>query len=316
MQNDFDGLPSFDGLKTFLAVCRRMSMTGAGQALHLTQSAVSRQVQALERSLGIQLFQRRHRGIALTAAGQSLRDLVEPWSEELARFRAAYGAARPAPVTVTASVGVTALWLLPRLAAFNTAHPDVDLRIAAHNRVVDLEVEEIDLAIRYSQSAPGGDAELMFNDAILPVAAPQLGSAFGEAAALLDHPLIEFDDRARPWLTWSDWLSALQLPTAKAPRLLRFNHYDQVIQAALEGQGVALGRLPLVRPLVQQGRLVSPDWQPKKNEFGYWMLKRKRLRPEADAVARWLVLEASAEKSHAAGYPGRQACAPSSSVPR
>lgn len=294
MQVDADGTPSFDGLKTFLAVCRRMSITGAGQVLHLSQSAVSRQVQALERSLGVQLFQRRHRGIALTAAGQSLRDLVEPWSEELARFRANYGAARPAPVTVTASVGVTALWLLPRLAAFNTAHPDIDLRIAAQNRVVELESEDIDLAIRYSRSAPAGDADLMFHDAILPVAAPQLRPAFDEPARLLDHPLIEFDDRARPWLAWSEWLSALQLPTVPPPRLLRFNHYDQVIQAALEGQGVALGRLPLVAPLVKQGRLVIPGWPPRENEFGYWMLKRKRLRPEADAVAQWLVSEASA----------------------
>lgn len=297
MQRDFDGTPSFDGLKTFLAVCRRMSMTGAGQALNLTQSAVSRQIQALERSLGIQLFQRRHRGIALTAAGQSLRDLVLPWSEDLARFRAEYGTARSAPVTVTASVGVTALWLLPRLGSFNTANPAIDLRIAAHNRVVDLEAEDIDLAIRYSQSAPGGDAVIMFTDAILPVAAPQLRSAFDEPARLLEHALIEFDDRARPWLTWSEWLSALQLPPAPPPRMLRFNHYDQVIQAALEGQGVALGRLPLVGPLVQQGRLVTPAWPARKNDFGYWMLRRKRLRPEAEAVAQWLLSEASSRSS-------------------
>ncbi|MEX0899787.1 MAG: LysR substrate-binding domain-containing protein [Gammaproteobacteria bacterium] len=298
MRDELNGVPSFDGLKTFLAVCRRMSITGAGEALHLTQSAVSRQIQSLERSLGVQLFRRQHRGIKLTSAGQSLRDLVGPWSDELARFCATHGTARLAPVTVTASVGVTALWLLPRLAAFNNAHPDIDLRIAAHNRVVDLESEDVDLAVRYSQGAPAGDAILMFGDTILPVAAPELKSAFKSSSGILEHPLIEFDDRARPWLTWNEWLSILELPTTPPPRLLRFNHYDQVIQAALEGQGIALGRLPLVRPLIQQGRLVAPAWKPRKSDFGYWLLTRKRLRPEAETVMEWLMQEANAEQNY------------------
>lgn len=152
-------------------------------------------------------------------------------------------------------------------------------------------------ALNLTQSAVSRQIQALFTDVILPVAAPQLRSAFDEPARLLEHALIEFDDRARPWLTWSEWLSALQLPPAPPPRMLRFNHYDQVIQAALEGQGVALGRLPLVGPLVQQGRLVTPAWPARKNDFGYWMLRRKRLRPEAEAVAQWLLSEASSRPS-------------------
>lgn len=272
----FTSLPPLDALKGFVAAARRRSITAAAEELCLTQSAVSRQIQSLEERLGTALFVRGNRSIALTDAGERLYALAWPWLQELAELSASLKAATQArPVTISASIGVAALWILPRLGAFQALHPHIDVRLAASNRLLELEREGVDLAIRYcdARQAPHGALHL-FDELIVPVASPAVAaSAFRSRAGLLEQVLLDLDDTGRSWLKWPLWLRERGLER-QAPRgYLHFNQYDQVIHAALEGHGVAIGRLALVEPMLRAGRLHALDGEVRKvAQRGYWLV--------------------------------------------
>lgn len=294
MDNDLLGLPPLDALRGFVAVARRMSITLAAQDLCLTQSAVSRQIQSLEEHLGAPLFIRRHRALALTEAGEQLLHIASPWLQRLGEFTHSLRQdGRLRPVTITASIGVTALWILPRLGAFQAAHPHIDVRVAANNRLLELEPEGIDLAIRYCREAqaPRGAIRL-FDEDIVPVASKSVAvSAFGRGNELSQQVLLELDDRGRPWLRWSDWLQRRGLPTPGPKAYLLFNQYDQVIQAAIEGHGVALGRIGLVLPMLKDGRLVAqPGNNVESSDYAYWLIETSNTRrPEVTALRDWIM---------------------------
>lgn len=291
-------LSSLDLIRGFVAVGRRMSITLAAQDLCLTQSAVSRQIRALEEQLGVPLLVRGHRCVSFTVEGARLfrigDSVVQQLQDVLGDIQAA-GELRP--VTVSASIGVTGLWLLPRLSRFQQRHPGVDLRVSANNRVADLRNESIDLAIRYAtaQSVPKGAVRL-FGEFLVPVAHPALklkALRSGQAVSRLN--LLEFDDPQHPWLQWADWLDAAGWPDAKPKAVLHFNQYDQVIQAALAGQGVALGRLALIQPLLDQGKLVrlAPVSQSEGSTHAYWLIQADDYpRQEVRQVADWIAAEA------------------------
>jgi DNA-binding transcriptional LysR family regulator len=298
MPNRLLDLPSLDLLRNFVAVGRRMSITLAAQDMCLTQSALSRQVQALEASLGYRLLVRGHRCIEFTGEGRRLFRSADAMLEQLGDVVASLhpGDARR-PVTISASIGVTALWLLPRLNAFQQAAPQVDVRLAASNRFVDLEREQVDWSLRYCrpQDAPDGALRL-FDEALVPVAHPALAvAAIEEPGRLRRQVLLEFDDVSRPWLQWRDWLRDAGAGGVKPKGMLRFNQYDQVVQAALAGQGVALGRLELVRPLLEQGKLALATMLPPiASDYGYWLIRRRDgVGADVATVAEWITAEAS-----------------------
>lgn len=297
MPNQLLDLPPLGLLRSFVAVGRRMSITLAAQDLCLTQSALSRQVQALEASLGCRLLVRGHRSIEFTGEGRRLFRSADAMLEQLGDVVASL---RPSdarrPVTISASIGVTALWLLPRLNAFQQAAPHIDVRLAASNRFVDLEREQVDLSLRYCrpQDAPEGALRL-FDESLAPVAQPALAvMAIEDAAQLRRQVLLEFDDVSRPWLQWRDWLHGAGRDHPAPKGMLRFNQYDQVVQAALAGQGVALGRLELVRPLLEQGRLaLASALPPAVSDYSYWLIQRREPGADAAAVGAWIRDEAS-----------------------
>lgn len=297
MRNPLLSLPPLDAIRGFVAVARRMSITLAAQDLCLTQSAVSRQIQALEEQLGTPLFVRKHRGIELTDAGDRLFQLAAPWFDRLTEFaQSAKQGERPRPVTITATIGVTSLWLLPRLGAFQASHPQIDVRVAANNRVLDIKQEGIDLAIRYclETDAPQGAIRL-FGEKVAPVAHKTVAAlAFPNRESLLGQVFLELDERTLPWLRWSEWLNASGSTDAQPKTYLYFNQYDQVIQAALEGHGVALGRLGLILPLLKDGRLVAQvDAQLGMSDFAYWLTGfDDTARQEVQVFADWIVREA------------------------
>ncbi|WP_413675140.1 LysR substrate-binding domain-containing protein [Massilia cellulosiltytica] len=293
-------LPPLDLLRTFVAVGRRMSITLAAQDLCIVQSAVSRQIQALEATLGCRLFVRGYRSIEFTPEGRHLFRNADPMLEQLGSVIAMLRPAAERPcITITATIGVTALWLLPRLGAFQRASPDIDVRVAATNRVMDLDRDGMDLALRYcpDAAAPGGAVRL-FSEILIPVAHPSLGvSAIEEPAQLRGHVLIDYDDSSRPWLQWKHWLRGAghKTGTSGNGRLL-FNQYDQAVQAALAGQGVALGRLALVGNLLAEGKLaVATARPPVTTDHGYWLLARPGADSRALAAVRdWILAEAAA----------------------
>lgn len=305
MNNALARLPSLDLLRGFVAVARRLSVTQAAADLFLTQSAVSRQIRALEDHLGRPLFIRQHRALALTADGERLYRLSDAWLTQLgAQIDAMRQRTGLPPVTLTATIGAVSLWLLPRLGEFQAAHPGIDVRVSAGNRLVDLEREGIDLALRYGPAnSQLPEALRLFDEQMVVVASPALGlQPELEANDFAKLTLLEYDDAARPWMDWTEWLAALGLSAAQAkPRArLAFSQYDQVIFAALAGHGVALGRAPLVAAMLADGRLVAlhPRAAPLRPDFAYWLIPRQG----ADTASRhhlvaWLVAEAACTRA-------------------
>jgi DNA-binding transcriptional LysR family regulator len=298
-------LPSLDLLKAFEAAARHLSFTRAGAELFLSQSAMSRQIQQLERQLGTPLFIRRTRALLLTDAGRRYyRDV----SQALHQLRQAGAGLRAAPdsrvVTVTTAMTCASLWLVPRLADFQQQHPEIEVRVAADNQVRDLERDRLDVAIRYSpRKTAGPGAVRLFGERVAPVCSPLL---------LKKHPLRRPEDLARfvllhfddpdnltPWLAWESWFGAINKPPVTPRGVLRFSHYDMALRAATSGQGVALGRLPLIQPMLDDGALIEPLAASRHSvdtrDRAYWLITApdSRERPEVRTFMQWLRAQAA-----------------------
>ena len=300
MSNDLLALNGLmEPLRGFVAVGRTMSITRAAEALCLTQSAVSRQVQALEQRLGVPLLRRGHRSLAFTDDGERLfrsADLALHQLQDTVTAIAAVATSRP--VTLSASIGVTSLWLIPQLGPFQQAHAGADLRLVAGNHLIDLRAENVDLAIRYcSRSDAPPDAHRLFTESLAPVARPAPGMrALRRAADLDDRVLLEFDDPKRPWLRWSSWLDARGW-TARPKAVLRFNQYDQVVYAAMAGQGIALGRMPLLGHWIDENylKVLDKPRPPAGSDHAYWLLQATPVsRSAVSTVVDWLMRHAQA----------------------
>lgn len=287
--------PSLDLLKGFVAVARRMSITQAADDLGLTQSGMSKQVRTLEEALGVRLLHRGYRQITLTEEGQRLFRAADGAIGQLQDALATATTRLRRPVTVTASTGVAALWLLPRLADFQKSHADVDLRVMATNTTIaDLAAEQIDLAIRYCSpdQAPHGAVRL-FGETLAPVASPLLDiRALDSSNTLSRQVLLEFDDARRHWLRWENWLAAAGWSPDQCQGILRFNQYDQAILAAVAGQGIAIGRLELLAPMLADGRLrvlETPHAGPASH-YACWLVQASaHPRREVRHVIDWIM---------------------------
>ncbi|MEP6656131.1 MAG: LysR substrate-binding domain-containing protein [Betaproteobacteria bacterium] len=307
MQSVLRKLPSLDFLKGFEAAGRLLSFTRAGDELFLTQSALSRQVQALEEGLGVKLFVRKHRALVLTPTGaQFHRDVVDVLRMIALAAEAARGAVRSPGLRLSTSVSFASLWIIPRLSGFRARQPDVEVYVSADDRVVDLTRGEVDVAVRYlhESRAPEGSVRL-FGERMLPVASPKLlrrpGVTLSRPSDLARHVLLHLaDPEARmPWLDWRAWLAANGQAALKPAGSLRFTLYDQVIQAAVGGQGVALGRIPLVAEHLRDGRLVAPFPKRYDSARGYFVIAAPHAAERADVAAfiAWLGEEAHREAS-------------------
>jgi DNA-binding transcriptional LysR family regulator len=289
-------LPSLDLMRGFVAVGRRLNITLAAEDLSLTQSAVSKQIQALEQRLGVALFVRGHRSIRFTEQGEALflaADEALRQIEDAILSLPRAGEARA--VTLTTSIGVAGLWLLPRLGDFVARHPNIDVRLSANDKLVHLAAEGIDLAIRYAASAPAGSPRL-FGDRMAPVAHPGLGlPPVLSAGDIASHVLLEFDGNPHPWMHWYEWLASQGWQEVKPRSLLQFNQYSQVIQAALAGQGIALGRLDLIGDALRDGKLVqlALPWPMPVSPYSHWLIaSAANPRFEVVELMRWIRAEA------------------------
>ena len=253
-------------LRGFEASARRLSFTLAATELNLTQSSVSRQVAELERQIGKALFARRTRALVLTAAGQRLLRAAQQALNQIDRaVDEIRGPGSPTRVSLTTYASFASLWLVPRLAMFQRDHPEIEIRIDAADRVLDLETEDIDIAIRWTRSERlPKEALPLVDDEVMPALSPMLLErsklTLAKPQDLFRLPLLEMDEGILPsvssnWPLWFEFAGVRATPPA--PRLL-FSYIDQSIQAAVRGQGVVLARTPFVDDLVASGDLIAP----------------------------------------------------------
>lgn len=299
-------LPSLNGLRAFEAAARHLSFTEAANELNVTQTAISHQIKRLEDELGLRLFIRQNRALALTPQGR----------DYLPGVRAAFNDLRLATdrlkrrdgdsdhvLNVSTLASFASKWLLPRIPAFQEAHPDTDVRITTSTALVDFTGGEVDAAIRYGRGQwPGLRADWLTADDLFPVCSPQLLNGdrpLRQPADLAHHTLLHSstgDD-------WSLWLTAAGLPTDISTQPgLSFDLIFMTVQAAIDGLGVAVGRTTYVAGDLASGRLVmpfdirlpadagfylvspaaSPD-SPKLKAFRAWLLAMAPPRPDGDA---------------------------------
>jgi len=292
-------LPPLNALKAFEAAARHESFTRAAEELCVTQGAVSHQVKALEIELGIKLFNRERQRLIITEAGRAYLTVVRDAFDRIASGterllqRQSGGA-----LTVTTSPNFAAKWLVHRMGRFAEAHPDIDLRVSASPQHIDFAREDIDLAIRHGDgTAPGLHVMRLCAETLFPVCSPKLltgRNALRTPADLRRFPLLHVDDR-QSWNQWGQWLDfagVRDIDLAHGPVL---SQVSMAIDAAVDGQGVALARTALAAWDLIGGRLVRPFDLEMPVPFAYWIVCPKPSAKLAKIVAftDWLIAEAA-----------------------
>ncbi|MEO7255627.1 MAG: LysR substrate-binding domain-containing protein [Casimicrobium sp.] len=288
------------GLRGFEAAARLASLTAAANALSLTQSAVSRQVQGLEDELGVSLFVRKAREIALTPAGREFLPLVQRVLHDLdngvERLRRDVNSPR---VSVTTFASFASLWLIPRLQGFRNLRPTADLDIGATDRMFDLDTEDVDVAIRYmrAEAAPP-DATILIEEVLFPLVSPTYLKTAPRLKQLDDlklHTLIESTagGPAEVRSTWPSFFEAVGQPEVKGRSQLKFDFIMQTFLAAQGGQGVVLGRT-YGADVFMAGDLIRPIEVSAATGGGSYLIvsERAKSRSEVRAFVEWLLAEA------------------------
>ena len=291
--------PTINSLIAFEAAARTGSFTRAAQELAISQPAVSHAMRLLEAELGVALFERRHKGVETTGAGRYLLEqvglglaLIDQGLREVRTMNQAH------QVTLAVSTATATWWLLPRIARFKQEHPEVELRCITTDTDLDLDRERIDLAITLGAGASAGQERWHFVDEeVFPVCSPAYLQRVGpltDLGALSRTTLLHLEERYKPRLDWPGWLARFGVTLAGGTKQFSFNDYSVVLQAALEGQGVALGWRHIVAPLLAQGLLARPLAQSVTTDQPMYIVASKSgvLRPDAMHLRDWLIAEA------------------------
>lgn len=288
-------LPPLSSLPAFEAAARKKSFTKAAEELCLTQAAISFQVRNLEKSLGVDLFDRHHRALELTRAGEDLHRAVQAAFVRLAEEKAEITGRKPKhSFTISAPISFCSKWLVPRLHRLHEEVPGVTLLIDANDSVVEMDDGSVDLAIRYSNSkTEGANVEIMIEDTVFPVCSPIVSEPFKGGMRLDDLDKIPLLHDQMLDVTWADWLKTAGVTRSASAKDMSFSHTGNAIDAAISGRGFALGRLPLVADDLMSGRLIQPFSALSKSEYSYYLLKpyRSRRNKGLDKIVSWLLAE-------------------------
>jgi LysR family glycine cleavage system transcriptional activator len=288
-------LPSLNGLRAFEAAARHLSFTLAASELNVTQTAISHQIRRLEEELGIRLFIRQNRALALTAEAR----------DYLPGVRAAFNDLRLATdrllrkdddkvLTVSTLASLAAKWLLPRLTDFQEQHPGIDVRITTSTSLVDFQRDNVDAAIRYGRGQwPGLRADWLMADELFPVCSPSLlrgDKPLRQPEDLKGYPLLHTSNANSD--DWRLWLTAAGLPAdiARQPGIT-FDMIFMTIQAAIDGIGVAMGRTSYVQDDIAKGRLVVPFKIALPADAGFYLVapEGRREAPKLAAFRDWMI---------------------------
>ncbi len=298
MVRRFYKLPSLNALGAFEAAARHSSLSFAATELNVTPSAVSKHVTFLEQELGVPLFVRGHRSMRLTPEGEQLyRSLSESFAGMAAAFEAIKTSRSARTVTIGCTTAFAQLWLMPRLGNFWRAHQDIIIDQVVSDRSQDLRRSEVDLRLRYGDGKwPEETALKLFGDRIIPVCSPDFARRHKvkEPADLLGLPLLEVVSQERGWTSWEEFFTAIGVP-ARRLKTRRINNYIVCWQAAMDGQGVALGWTTNVADLLAEKKLVplgKAEVIPSEATYVTWSAHRP-LSAEATVLRDWLMAEAA-----------------------
>ncbi|RED49119.1 transcriptional regulator GcvA [Aestuariispira insulae] len=289
-------LPPLNTLRAFEASCRYLSFTKAAEELFVTQAAISHQIKTLEEALDVKLFRRLNRALLLTEEGQVLlpavRESLSILGNAVAKLREQE---RSGTLTVSMLPSFASSWMVPRLGRFQTAHPDIDLRISANFDMVDFDRDDVDVAIRFGKGRYPGLASVHFRtEDIFPVCSPGLLNDPDRPLScpedLKYHTLLHDDMET----DWRMWLMAAGVKGVDASRGTSLNQSDMVLQAAIDGQGVALGRSILAQRALRSGQLVKPFDLTLPSDYAYYFVCPEAAfdRPKTKAFREWLFSEA------------------------
>ncbi|MEL7256864.1 MAG: LysR substrate-binding domain-containing protein [Pseudomonadota bacterium] len=283
-------------LLVFEAAARTGSFTKAAQELNVQQPAVSASIKQLETSLGIHLFDRAHRSVTLTQAGERLFNEVSSAFSRIHQTAEILSTRREqAHVTLSASTAFAHYWMVPRLAKFHQAQPDIDLRLQTSEREPAIGSDGISLAIRRGYGDwPGCDSHLIAPEVIMPIAAPRVSATainLKTVANLLNETLIHLEEPIRERPGWADFFTYWNVPYSEPKAGLRLNDYALVLQAAIAGEGFAFGWQHVTEQLISQGLLVAkPEWS-WETGAGFYLVwsNSESLSAQEQAVRDWLI---------------------------
>jgi LysR family glycine cleavage system transcriptional activator len=289
-------LPSLAALRTFEAAARHMSFTNAAIELHLTQSAVSRQIRLMEDYLGVKLFSRENQRLALTDAGRSyaedIRGALEQMQAATLKLLAHRGQGGTLNVATPSAFGVK--WLIPRLPSFYSRHPDILLNVVTRSQPFNLESEKLDVAIHYGNNDwPNVVAEPLIGQTLVPVCSHEFLQTHGPITEPRHLGKLVLLQHARRPNTWQGWFDAHRVSVDNAWAGPRFEHFYLLIQAAVAGLGVALLPRLLVEDEASLGRLVMlfDDGFQSKDAYCLVYPESKRNDPKVDKFRQWVLQE-------------------------
>ncbi len=293
-------LPPLRSLVAFEASARQLSLTAAAAEMRVSREAVSRHIRSLESHLGIKLFYRQHRSITLTPAGRKFHAIVQQSLESIASGAGAIRSHnRPSAITIGTTIALASFWLTPRLTSFRNAHASVEIHVKISDSPPDMVADGIDIALRYGDGKwKGLKATRLFGVNSFPVCSPeylQRAGPINSPGDLLRHSLVNLDGAAHVAEDWRWWLAGVGLEVPRTLKTLGFDSYANVIQAALDGQGVALGFSGLATELIANGRLVRPIDSELTRGLAVYVVTptRARITPAARSFIKWIVAEAA-----------------------
>lgn len=295
-------LPPLNALRAFESAGRHLSFSRAAIELHVTPGAISQQIRALEDHLEVELFRRMNRAIVLTDAGQLFLPLISSGFEQFAEAVALLRERRSGgPLTITSAPSFVSKWLIPRLASFKAAHPQIDVRIDTSDRLVDFRHEDIDVGIRFGNGVyPELETIYLFSFELIPVCAPSLmheGRGLRRVSDLRHHTLLHsnYVDLDAGFPDWAMWLKVVGADDIDTSRGIYFNQSDQLFEAALEGQGVALLANVMAEPEIRSGRLVQPFTTSLPVKMNYHLVTSpaKARLDKVQAFREWVLAESA-----------------------
>lgn len=317
-------LPPLKSLQAFEAAGRHLSFSAAADELNVTPGAISQQIRQLEDYLEVKLFRRLNRQIVLTDAGQmllpSIADGFRQFEKGVDLLRRQ---GREGPLTITSAPSFVSKWLIPRLGRFKQICPQVDVRIDTSERLVDFEREDIDVGIRFGDGVyPELETIYLFSFDLIPVCSPKLleqGGGLERVSDLRNYTLLHtnYDEIDPGFPDWSMWLKVVGAEDVDGTHGIYFSQSDQMFQAALDGQGVALLANVMAEPEIEAGRLVQPFAQrlPVKLHYNLVTSPQKAKVPKVAAFREWILRESAYLRGEVAATAGEgpgvlEACQP------